>query len=190
MMNVTLHRRAILAFAAISVAIGLGCRSGNVEVRTMAAPNAQLAGRTTFRILRVPAPRDGATLGANDPMLDNSITNRALRDEIRSAFEARGYRFQPEGADFDVAYYASAAPVLDVRTFDYGYTWRGFPRQYTEVEQYEQGTVIIDVVDPITHELLWRGQGVARVDPDPDKYVKEIRKTVDAIVKKFPAARS
>jgi len=155
----------------------------------MAAPNAQLTGRTTFRILRVPAPHNAPTLGANDPMLENSITYRALREELRHALEARGYRFQPDGADLDVAYYATAGPTLDVRTFDYGYTWRGFPRQYTEIEQYEQGTVIIDVVDPPTRELLWRGQAVARVDSDPAKYVSEIRRTVDAIVKKLPPAR-
>ena len=125
---------------------------------------------------------------STDPMLDNSITNRAIREEIRNAFEKRGYRFSPEAADLDVAFYATAAPKLDIRTFDYGYTWRGFPRQYVDVHEYEQGTVIVDVVDPATHRLLWRGQGVARVDPDPNKYVKEIRKAVDEIVEKFPAA--
>jgi hypothetical protein len=174
---------AISTLAAIAA-----CRSHNVEVRTAVAPDAQFAGRTTFRILHVPAAQDGASLTADDPMLDNSITNRAIREEIRNAFEKRGYRFSPEAADLDVAFYASAAPKLDIRTFDYGYTWRGFPRQYVDVEQYEEGTVIVDVVDPATHRLLWRGQGVARVDPDPNKYVKEIRKAVDKIVEKFPSA--
>jgi hypothetical protein len=180
--------RRPLAIAAAMLAAFAACRSSNVEVRTATSPDAQLAGRTTFRILHVPAPQDGASLMSADPMLDNSITNRAIREEIRNAFEKRGYRFSPEAPDLDIAFYATAAPKLDIRAFDYGYTWSGFPRQYVDVEQYEQGTVIVDVVDPATHRLLWRGQGVARVDPDPNKYVKEIRKAVDEIVEKFPAA--
>jgi hypothetical protein len=159
----------------------------NIEVRTVAAPDATFTGRSTFTILPTPPPRGGAPLAANDPMLVNSITYQAIRDEIRRAFEARGYVFSPGNADLAIAYYASAAPVVDIRTFDYGYDWRGFPRQYVDVVQYEQGTVIIDVIDPRTRTLLWRGEAKAAVSTDPSKYVKELRKAVDAIVAKFPA---
>ena len=170
------------------LAIGLAptACSHNVEVRTIAAPDATFTGRSTFLILPTPAARGGSPLAANDPMLVNSITYEAIRDEIRRAFEAKGYAYSPANADLAVAYYASAAPVLDVRTFDYGYDWRGFPRQYVDVVQYTQGTVIIDVIDPATHKLLWRGQGVAAVDTDPNKFAKELRKAVDAIVARFP----
>ncbi|MDB4870589.1 MAG: hypothetical protein JWL97_1593 [Gemmatimonadales bacterium] len=175
--------RCVPAFA---FALALGACSHNIEVRTIAAPDAIFAGRSTFLILPTPPPRGGSPLAANDPMLVNSITYEAIRDEIRRAFEAKGYVYSPGSADLAVAYYASAAPVLDVRTFDYGYDWRGFPRQYVDVVQYTQGTVIIDVIDPATHKLLWRGQGVAAVDTDPNKFAKELRRTVDAIVAKIP----
>ena len=172
----------------VSVAVALGATacSHNIEVRTIAAADATFAGRSTFLILPVPPPRGGSRLAANDPMLVNSITYDAIRDEIRRAFEARGYVYSPANADLAVAYYASAAPAMDIRTFDYGYDWRGFPRQYVDVVQYTQGTVIIDVIDPATHKLLWRGQGVAAVDTDPNKFARELRKAVDAIVAKFP----
>jgi hypothetical protein len=175
--------KCVLALAA---ALALGACSHNIEVRTIAAPDAIFAGRSTFLILPTPPPRGGSPLAANDPMLVNSITYEAIRDEIRRAFEARGYVFSPANADLAIAYYASAAPVLDVRTFDYGYDWRGFPRQYVDVVQYTQGTVVIDVIDPATHKLLWRGQGVAAVDADPNKFARELRKAVDAIIAKFP----
>ena len=44
----------------------------------------------------------------------------------------------------------------------------------------------VDVIDPATHKLLWRGQAVAAVDTDPNKFARELRKAVDAIVAKFP----
>jgi hypothetical protein len=163
------------------------CRH-HVDVRTITAPDANFVGRTTFRILDVPRYRGATPLPSNDPMLVNSITYQAIRDEIRRAFESRGYRYSPQQASLDVAYYATAAPVLDIRTWDYGYDWRGFPIPVTEVYQYEQGTVIIDVIDPVTHKLMWRGQGSAPVSSDPNKYIDELRHAVHEIVEKFPPA--
>jgi hypothetical protein len=186
------HRRPgwRLAFAAI---LGLlfgatGCHR-NVDVRTVTAPDANFAGRRTFRILPVPAYRGTAALSSTDPMLVNSITYQAIRDAIRQELEARGYRYSPDGADLDVAYYATAQPQMDIRTFDYGYNWRyGLPITQTEVYTYTEGTVIVDAIDPATHRLMWRGQGRAPVSTNPDDYVKTIRKAVHEIIEKFPTA--
>ena len=178
-------RSAVVLCALATVATS--CSSG-IDVRTMAAPDFSLAGRMTFHILPVPL-HNGRQLGPNDPMLANSITNQALYEDIRRAFEARGYRPARRGrADFEIAPYASAREALDIQTYNYGYTWRGWPRQYTQVTPYTRGTVIIDIVDPGTHQLMWRGRGVAAISDDPDTYVKELGKVVKAIVKKVPSA--
>jgi hypothetical protein len=174
----------IICFA---LALAAGACHQNIEVRTVTAPGASFVGRHTFRIL-TPRYTGTAALASNDPMLVNSITNQALRDEIRRDFESRGYVYAPDRADLDVAFYALARPVTDIRTFDYGYTWRGFPRQAVDVVQYEQGTVIIDVIDPATRQLMWRGQGSAPVSSDPNKYTDVLGKAVQAIVDKFPPA--
>ena len=172
--------------AALILLLGASCAS-QVQVRTQAAPNARFAGRSTFRILQAPSPM-GVSLGFNDPMLFNSVTNLGIREDIQRAFVDRGYKYSPDSADLDVAYYATAAPTLHIRFFNYGYAWNNLPREYTDVDEYEAGTVIIDVVDPATHELVWRGTSVSRVYQDPDMYLVEIRKAVDGIVKKFPTA--
>ncbi|HEX3867187.1 MAG TPA: DUF4136 domain-containing protein [Gemmatimonadaceae bacterium] len=176
------------AAAAAALLALTACGSG-VNVRTQSAPNFSPDGRSTFRILPMPRPADGATLGANDPMLSNSITNQALRNDVIAALESRGYRRADGGAaDLDVAMYASATHALDIHTWDYGYSWRMWPREYTQVTPYERGTVIIDLVDPSNHELLWRGQGVASVSENPNHYVDELGKVVTQIAKKLPAA--
>ena len=184
-------RPQLLRRVALSACIGVAFMSSachhNIEVRTVTAPGASFAGRTTFRIL-TPRYRGTTPLAANDPMVENSITYQALRDEIRRAFEAKGYRYTPQGASLDVAFYATTRPVVDYRTWDYGYTWTGIPIVATEVVQYEQGSVIIDVIDPTTHQLLWRGQAAAPLDGDPNKYINTLRKAVDETVEKFPPA--
>jgi hypothetical protein len=187
--NTRRHPRWQLASAAlIGLMLGTSACHHNIDVRTVTAPGVSFAGRTTFRVLPAPTYRGTTPLSNIDPMLVNSITYQAIRDAIRQELEGRGYRYAPGMADLDVAYYATAAPRVDVRTFDYGYTWRGFPRTQTEVVTYEEGTVIIDVIDPATHQLMWRGQGRAPVSTNPDEYTNQIRKAVHEIIEKFPQA--
>jgi hypothetical protein len=180
-----IHPLSTLLAALILVAC-----STNPTVHSVAAPGFSAAGKSTFRILPVPAPGNGVTLGENDPMLVNSITNRALMNDVSQALIARGYRPAAAGtqADFDVAAYATANQALDINTFDYGYTWSGWPRQYTEVNTYEKGTVIVDLVDPNTHQLLWRGQGVAAVSENPQRFMDEMARVVNSVVSKLPPA--
>lgn len=161
----------------------------------MAAPAASLSTLHTFRMLPGPARRDGrAATGADDPMINNSIANRAIRERIRKAFEDGGYTVDERNPDFAVAFYATAREKLDVTTWDYGYPfmpgWPRYPRQMPVVTQYTEGSVIIDVVKPITRELLWRGEGKAQLSNDVSENVKQLAKAAEVIVSKFPHATS
>lgn len=46
--------------------------------------------------------------------------------------------------------------------------------------------MIIDVIDPTTKKLLWRGRGVAAVSDDERKYETDLKQTVMAVLEKFP----
>jgi len=185
--------------AVAALALGAAACAPAVEVRTAAEPSSDLSARHTFTVMQAPARRGGGTLSQGDPMLVNSINNRALRDDLTQAFEGRGYTPGGDNADFAVAYYASTQDKLDVTYFDYGYPfwphwWRGYGFGYrrpaAQITEYDQGTVIVDVIDPKSKQLLWRGQGTADVSRDPAKYRKELARTVKAIVDKFPPAQS
>jgi hypothetical protein len=209
-------RSTILLGAVIAAATITGCSSGGgIQVRTSADPDANLAGLHSFYVLTAPAhSANAAPLSANDPMLDNSITNRALRSDLTQALQARGYApTSRQGADFLVAYYAGTKQKLDTTywgpTFDPGwrYQYRGrrgwawpyygapyygmmnpWGGQQMSVTSSTQGQVIVDLTDPKTNELLWRGQGVEPVSTDPVKYASQLQGVVNAIVAKFPQA--
>jgi hypothetical protein len=176
-----------IPLATLALALTTSACAPSVDVRTQVAPDANLGGLHTFWILPVP-PRtvDAASAASDDPMLANSITNRALVDELIRAFEGRGYEVNATNPDFTVAYYASTREKLNINSWNYGYSWRRWPRGYTDVTEYTEGTVIVDVIDPRTKELLWRGQGVSAVSSNPAKYTAELNKTVTAILSKFP----
>jgi hypothetical protein len=50
--------------------------------------------------------------------------------------------------------------------------------------------VIIDVVKPVSRELLWRGEGKAELTDDPSENVQQLTKAAEAIASKFPHATS
>lgn len=174
----------------LALALPVACAPA-IQVRTAAAPDARLTNLHTFIVLAAPQRRSGSTDGNDDPMLQNSITYQALHNDLISNFQEHGFVVDSAKPDFAVAAYASARQKLDVNQYDYGYPywrhgWWG-PIGVPEITQYTEGTVVIDVINPTTKALLWRGQGVASVSDDPQTYAKELAKTVASIVNKFPA---
>jgi Domain of unknown function (DUF4136) len=207
--------RSTILFGAFIAAAITGCSTGSgIQVRTAVEPDANLAGLHTFYVLTAPSRSANAPLPAGDPMLDNSITNRALRADLTTALESRGYvPTSREAADFLVAYYAGTKQKLDTTywgpTFDPGwrYQYRGrrgwawpyygapyygmmnpWGGQQVSVTSSTQGQVIVDLIDPKTNELIWRGQGIEPVSSDPAQYASALQGVVSAIVAKFPQA--
>lgn len=185
-------RGAVRAAIGGMLMVGAAACAHSYDVHTVQSPDASVTGLRTFRVLPVPPARDGrAGAGSYDPMVDNSITNRALRATIAEAFAARGYLASENQPDFVVAVYASATEALDVTRWDYGYPhWPrgGPPWPGEQVVSYTEGTVIVDVVDPRSRELIWRGSGSARMSEDPAEDTKELERVAKAIVRRFPRA--
>ena len=50
--------------------------------------------------------------------------------------------------------------------------------------------MIVDVINPTTKQLVWRGRGVAVVSDDERQYEADLAKTVTAILDKFPSAHA
>jgi len=192
-MSSRLQFAGLISAIAVSLA-ATGC-GGGIDVRTMSAPDAGFATLHTFRMLPGPARRDGRpAAGADDPMINNSIANRAIRVEIAKAFQDRAYVLDERAPDFGVAFYASSREQLDVTNWDYGYPfyprWPRYPVPAQTITQYAEGSVVVDVVKTDTKELLWRGEGKAELSNDPAENVKRLAKAAAAIVAKFPRATS
>ena len=179
----------LAALAALTLAVG--CTSA-IEVRTITAPNASLTGIRTFRILSGPMRRDGRpATGADDPMVSNSIANRAIRERVAHALYARGYTLDETNADVGVAIYASAREKLDVTDWDYGYPayprWPDRVGTTRVVTRYTEGTVVIDLVTR-NGALLWRGAGTIPLSDDPLENIKQLGGVAEKVVGKLPHA--
>src|SRR3954467_14382591 len=95
----------------------------------------------------------------------------ALRDALRTELAARGITEATSGkADLAIVRHVFLQDKVSVQQYtDWGYgphgampyrygtygVWTGAPRTYTDVSQYTQGTMILDVVDTHTKKLVF-----------------------------------
>lgn len=93
-----------------------------------------------------------------DPRLDN---NPFFKDHVMGAIEKqlerKGYERASSGdADLLIHYHASVNQKVDVYTADsqYGYCYANCQPQ---VVDFEQGTLVVDIVDTHTNKVVWRG---------------------------------
>jgi hypothetical protein len=171
-----------------ALVLAAGC-SRSIQVQTMAAPEAAFVGMHSFSMLAPAARQTGEPAQpADDPMINNSIANRALRGEIVKALTDLGYAETTRNADFQVAFYASARERLDVSAWDYGYPFfPGWVRPMPPaITTYTEGTVIIDVLRPRDRMLLWRGHAHTELTENPTKNVERLGDVARAVVAKFP----
>lgn len=197
-MKGSISGRSRLALVAGSIAaLGLGwvgCSAGGYAggyyvdpVSAWYGPYWYPATYGTYTYVGIPWWGDPPPPPKNDPMRKDSPTHKAMVDEVHSAFRERGYRTANGDGDVDVAVYASSQPELDISGYTHIYNWKNLPKLRNQ-NKFPKGTVIVDVLEPKTHVLLWRGKTVAPVSDDVEKYKKDLRAAVDRIVAKYPKA--
>ena len=183
---------SLLTLAGLVSLSGTAC--GHVyNVRTRPAPSAMLTSFKTFHL--APTPERGEERGGSvddDPMRRKSIANRALRASVQRAFEARGYIDAEREPDMVVAVYARSLDKVDLTQWPSGYPYSpdwwaaGLPANATG---HDEGVVLIDVLDPQSLALLWRGSARAALSPDSKENTRQLQRAAAAIVSRFPRAR-
>ncbi len=138
----------------------------------------------------------GTSAGSVDPRLPRGLVEERIRAAVEKHLAARGYPRSGSGTpDFRVGYHAAVEDKVDVRSinraYGYGPGWgagRGLMIRDTYVRQYEQGTLILDIVDPRTNVLVWRGSAQAEVYSyaTPEQREARIDDAVGQILERFP----
>ena len=131
----------------------------------------------------------------------SSIVSQTLKSAARRELEARGYRYEPSQPDLLVNFGArleEKTQVTQTPTMGYGgyYGYRGgfyggWPAYETNVSQYKEGTLNVDLVDPKRRELVWEGVAVGRVSKKTqEERVAAINSVMSEIFAEFPYAAS
>ena len=108
----------------------------------------------------------------------NSLFDKRLRSSVERQLDAKGFRKTDGDADLLLVYHAGMRDKLDVQQSGY------FGRNVS-VRQYQQGTLVVDLVDAKRKELVWRGTASGEVDK-PDPSGEALDKTLSKMFESFP----
>jgi hypothetical protein len=111
-----------------------------------------------------------------------------MSEDLVGAFTHRGYQTAQADPDFQVAYYAGTGRVVDTRAYATSYH-ADDQKIDTRTFEYPAGTIIVDVVNPRSGSVVWRGTGVAEILDNPEDYARTVRGTIDRVVAQFPKAK-
>jgi hypothetical protein len=163
----------------------------HVPVETAAAPNAHVVRLRNFTVLQPEGVANAKASG--DAIVRHPGALHTVSFELLLAFQARGYFADSAAPDFAVAYYVGERLPVDTAVFKYSYSfapytwWHDEPAVAQPTRPGSQGFLIVDVINPKTKALLWRGEGVILFPEKPSEYAEALQITADAIAGRFQA---
>lgn len=124
---------------------------------------------------------------ALSPIVDRRIT-RALH----AVLLAKGYRSDCPEADFRVTFMTSSQTRTVMHDLSAGPPpFRRHPYfgsigySHISIDQYEEGTLVVDVIDNVSQQLVWRGAHTARLAREA-RNDSEIHKIISEVLEDFP----
>ncbi len=119
-------------------------------------------------------------MNSRNPALNSELTKKKIENDIIKDLQARGLEYTEGKSDLNVRYTFGAARKIEREVYPAG--WWG-----TRVVRvpYAEGTLVIDLRDPSTRSLVWRG--ISRDEKsDPMKLEGKIDEMVKKAIEKYP----
>lgn len=120
------------------------------------------------------------------------LMHSRLKNAIEDHFGKAGVYEVEEDPDFYITYHTNARDEVRYNTTNFGYGYGrgwyyggGMGSSTTTATTYTKGTLIIDIWDAESKELIWRGISTATVPSNPEKGAKLIDKTITKLSKRW-----
>ncbi len=183
-----LYQKRLLACALLGLLVLAGCASGPT-IRSNVDPGVDFSRFRTFGFfVPLATDRDGY----------QSLVSQQLVTATERELLARGLTRSDTNPDLLINFSANLDQRLRVRQTPatsaggmhrhrrgFYNTWPGY--QQTEIRQYTQGTLGIDVVDPARRQLIWEGFAIGRVTQSTtDNLGPVLNDAVVDILRDFP----
>ena len=170
-------------YAILLTASAVGCSSPNVGY--------DYDRGTNFSRYHTYAWVSGAQDATGDRRLDSSLVDTRIRSAIDTQLHTKGYVVSPDGgADFLVAYHAGMKDMMQgASTQNYiGDRAHGTFTTISDIQSFQEGTLLIDIVDAKSRQLVWQASAKADVDQSlgPKERDARVHDVVRAMLSHFP----
>ena len=125
----------------------------------------------------------------------DSLDVDRIKNAVSAALAAKGWNQVDSSADVRIVAIEITRDQQTLNTFydgfGGGWGWRrfgggGFGEATTTTETYKVGTVVVDLFDTKTKQLIWRGAASNTLSNNSGKNIKNLDKGVDKMFKHFP----
>jgi hypothetical protein len=123
----------------------------------------------------------------------DSLWDPRIKSAVDAQLAAKGWTQVEKGGDVAIVAIATTQTERTLQTFydgmGGGWRWRGFGGmgEATTTEQdYKEGTLLVDMYDAKTKQLIWRGSAEDTVSNKEENNEKNLNKAVAKMFKKFP----
>lgn len=127
----------------------------------------------------------------------DGLMDQRVRMAIAQQLRLKGLTLtNANDADVLINYLTKVNKRFNVNTFNtyYGYHpyfgpgWGGMAGGQTTVREYNVGTLIVDMINNQTHQLIWRGsaEDTIRQETSPQARTEAVNKSVAALFKAYP----
>lgn len=122
-----------------------------------------------------------------DPLLVDRI-----KSAVNASLAAKGWTQVDSGGDVSVIAMEVTHKQQTLNTFydgfGGGWRWGGFGDATTTTETYKVGTLVVDLFDTNTKNLIWRGSASDTLSNNANKNTKNLDKEVQKLFEHFPPA--
>ena len=188
-------RATLSSFAVLALA---GCAT--MQVRTDYDPEVSFTQLSTYDWV------DREVDASGDPAVNSPLLKRHIRDAVEGELGRLGYRkVTSDTPDFRIDYRVTAEVESRIDG-SYGYGRSYYPGRHSRYfspyysgyagagsgREYLRGTLVLDITDARTGEVIWRGWASKSLDldPRPEKVRMYVNEAVEKILENFPAAGS
>jgi hypothetical protein len=176
----------IRTLSAVAALVCAGVTASAQDVKTDFDKSANFAAIKTFAV------KMGTAWG-------NPLGEKRVTDEITQALTEKGWKSAPaESADALVVLHGASEKQKTLNTFYSGggmyggYGWRGWGggmgmgTATTTESEYLVGTLVVDIFDAKSKQLMFRGTATDELSDKAEKNQKKLAKASDKMFKNFP----
>jgi hypothetical protein len=128
-----------------------------------------------------------------NPFHYNELNDKRIKSAVQDQLTSRGYILTSTQPDLILHYHIIVKDKSVLVTQPYVYNYSSYwTRMETNIYSYREGTLILDLMDSKTNNLIWRGWAVSPLDSSykPEEIDQLIKAAVAKIFKKFPKTRN